>query len=103
MWKNNPLLIEVKSTPITLKCSSPRHFQLWLGFAVLLLFCVGWLAGSGLVALKRSFMPSEQMQAQRQRLEYSLRSEPLSLRMERLNRENSGDSTVNSYESYGRR
>lgn len=75
-WTDNrSIILEMRSPPVKLKYSSLRQFRLSLTLAVLLLFCVGLSFASGLIAIKRNFQPSEQLQAQKQRLELTLRSE----------------------------
>ena len=85
-WRTKPIILEMESVPVTLKCSSLRQFQLFLTLAVLLLFSVGWLLGSGLEALNQTFKPSEQLQQQRLLLDFQTvpkwKQESLNLNME---------------------
>lgn len=51
------MVLDIPSAQLRLECSSLRHFQLYIGLGVLLLFWLGLLLGSGLVELKRALMP----------------------------------------------
>lgn len=56
-WRRHPIIIRIEGSPVALKFSSLRAYQYSLGLVALCLLCVGWLFGSGLLALKQMSKP----------------------------------------------
>lgn len=75
MWHTRPIILQIKGARLRLKFSSLRVYQCSLGLAALSLVLAGWLFGSGLLALKTMFEPSEGISLNTGKILPSLRQE----------------------------